>query len=190
MLLPEPLNQLSSHDCKQRRYEKSQCVFRQGDSSRGIFFVIDGSIELRRYTSAGQVVVIHTARSGETFAEASLFSDTYHCDAYVATPTELIELSLNSINHLFNTNSAFARSLTRQLTQQVQQYRRKIELLSISSATERVFFGIVEGLLKTHIKVFAAEIGLSHEVVYRSLSKLVAQGKLRKLSHGHFELPD
>jgi CRP-like cAMP-binding protein len=190
MRLPEPFNQLSNSDCKQRIYDKDHCIFRQGDKSRGIFFVINGSIELRRYTSAGAVVVIHVAKSGETFAEASLFSDTYHCDAYVAAPSELIELNRKSINHLFDTDSAFARTLTRQLTQQIQHYRRKVELLSISNATERVFCGIVEGLLKSHIKVFSTEIGLSHEVVYRSLSKLVAQGKLIKLSRGRFVLPD
>jgi len=190
MSLPEPFNQLVEKDCKQRHYEKDQYVFRQGDKSRGIFFVVDGNIQLRRYTSSEAIVVIHTVKPGETFAEASLFSETYHCDAYVAAPSELIELNRKTINHIFDTDSTFARSFARQLTQQIQQYRRKVQLLSINNATERVFSGVVEGLLKTQVKVFAAEIGLSHEVVYRSLSKLVAEGRLIKPSRGHFVLPD
>lgn len=188
-MLPEPFTALPDKDCKQRNYAKNDCVFRKDDRSRGIFFVLSGSIELRRYTSAGTVVVLHTANAGETFAEASLFSDRYHCDAYVAMPSELIELSQEAIHALFNSDPTFAKNLTRQFSLQIQHYRRKVELLSIGNATERVLYAIAEGLLKSQIKVFAAEIGLSHEVVYRSLATLVAQGKLIKLSRGNFALP-
>jgi CRP-like cAMP-binding protein len=188
-MLPEPFTALSDKDCKQRNYAKNDCVFRKDDRSRGIFFVLSGSIELRRYTSAGTVVVLHTANAGETFAEASLFSDRYHCDAHVAVPSELIELSQKAIHALFDSDPIFAKNLTRQFSLQIQHYRRKVELLSIGNATERVLYAITEGLLKTQIKVFAAEIGLSHEVVYRSLATLVAQGKLVKLSRGRFALP-
>lgn len=189
LLLPKPFTQLPASDCKQCHFEKNDVVFRKDDKCRGIFFVVEGSIELRRYSAAGSVIVLHTANTGETFAEASLFSEAYHCDAHVSVASTLIELSRDGIHTLFDSDPLFAKQLTQQFTLQIQQYRRKVELLSIGSATERVFCGISEGLLKTQIKAFAAEIGLSHEVVYRSLSTLVAQGRLIKLSRGCFTLP-
>jgi CRP/FNR family transcriptional regulator, dissimilatory nitrate respiration regulator len=34
-------------------------------------------------------VIFHTARRGEFFAEASLFAETYHCDAVAAAPSRI-----------------------------------------------------------------------------------------------------
>ena len=56
-------------------------VFRQGDPAADIFLVIDGRIRLVRYTDEGEALTLFTARAGQTFAEAALFADRYHCTA-------------------------------------------------------------------------------------------------------------
>jgi CRP-like cAMP-binding protein len=187
-MLPIPFNQLSEKQQQRQLLSKDDVVFREGDKTRGIFFIASGKIELCRYTLTGDKVLIHTAKTGETFAEASLFSDYYHCDAQAAMTTEIITLKKDSLLYFFEHDITFARALTKQFSSQIMSYRRRIALLAIKDAKERVYCGVIEGLMKNEIKSFATELGLSHEVVYRSLSYLVKQGRLYKTARGKYSL--
>lgn len=185
-MLPSPFSKLSQSVQKQMTVQKGMHIFREGAPTTGMFFITSGSVELRRYARDGSMIVIHTAKTGSTFAEASLFSDHYHCDAYALETSEIIEFNKQGVMEVFKTNSEFASELSQAFARQIQSYRRKIELLAIRNAQERVYFGLVEGLLQTDIKSFASEIGLTHEVVYRALSKLEKLGKIEKTGRGKF----
>ncbi|MFT6220977.1 MAG: CRP-like cAMP-binding protein [Candidatus Endobugula sp.] len=189
-MLPVPFDQLQKHQTKRRTLSKGDIVFREGEPTRGMFFIVNGAVELCRYTSTGDSVIMHTARASEMFAEASLFVPHYHCDAQAIAVTDIVELTKSSLLHLFESDIAFATSLTQLFASQVMNGRRKIELMSMRNANDRVYNAFLDGLMKNNIKSFAIEIGLSHEVVYRSLSKLVKQGRLNKISKGNYSLPN
>lgn len=188
-MLPFPFSGLPTEFRRDIYVEKGETLFHEGAKTRGMFFVLSGCIELRRYTENGSAIVIHTAKAENTFAEASLFSDQYHCDAIAISNSQVTELSKFGVSELFNSNIQFATMLTQRFARQIQEYRRKIELLAIRDANDRVYFGLAEGLLQTDIKSFASEIGLTHEVVYRSLNKLTKLGKIERLGRGKFIIP-
>ena len=64
-----------------RELRPGQFLFRQGDRAEYIFALEHGQIVLTRYLSSGKSVPMHAARAGQTFTEAALFSDVYHCNA-------------------------------------------------------------------------------------------------------------
>lgn len=185
-MLPAPLDQLPRASRLSLRVEKDTVLFRQGDQPRGYYFVEKGVVRLVRHSSAGDEITIHRSFPGETFAEASLFSDAYHCDALIESDATLFQLDKRATLTLMETDSKFASLLTARFAQQVQQYRRRIELLSVRSAELRVFLAVEEGWLSGNIKGFANQIGLSHEATYRALSQLVQKGRLRKISRGQY----
>jgi CRP-like cAMP-binding protein len=51
-----------------------------------------GTVRLLRHGGQGEEVVLHNARLGEFFAEASLDSARYHCDADASEPSELLQV--------------------------------------------------------------------------------------------------
>ena len=61
-----------------------ELLFRQSDRAGAIYKVETGRLRLIRRTIDDHLVILHTARRGEFFAEASLFAETYHCDAIAA----------------------------------------------------------------------------------------------------------
>lgn len=189
MRLPPPFDRFDEKQKTVRLLEKADTLFRQGDATRGLFVLVSGRVELRRVTEAGFPVLIHNVRSGETFAEASLFSPVYHCDAIAKEHCKLIEFRKADVLARFQNQPDFAMALARQFASQIQIYRRKIEILAIRDATERVYAGLCEGMLHSDIKGFAAEIGLTHEAVYRSLAMLVRNGRLEKSARGFYRLP-
>ncbi len=188
VMLPQPFNLIPKIARKLLFVEKDAVVFHQNDQTRGLFVVTDGHIVMRRFTQAGHQVIIHRAKSGETFAEASLFSEHYHCDAVATVESKLVELDRNFLLEKFVTEPEFALAIAKRFAQQNQAYRRKLEIICIKNAEERIFAAMQEGLLEENIRAFAAQIGLTHETVYRGLRKLVDKNILLKGSRGNYTI--
>lgn len=185
-MLPSPFDKIAEISKTESSHLATQTIFRQDSKTRGMFFVKNGEIELQRHTENGDRVVIHRAYAGETFAEASLFSDVYHCDAVAQSQCEVIEFDRQAVLLLFEEDSKFAKALAARFAIQVQSYRRRLELLAIRSAKERVHAGKVDGLLGGDVMSFASEICLSHEATYRALSTLVTDGRIKKTGRGQY----
>ena len=187
-MLPEPFSLVPQQAFLHRSLVKDTLIFRRSDVVTGMYFLIKGEVQLLRYGVDGTEIVIHRAFSGESFAEASLFSDRYHCDGLTKSACELIQIDKKEMLKLLAQNSVFAISLTSYLTKQVQSYRRLLELQAIKSAEQRVFAAISEGRLKGNIKDFASQIGLTHETAYRALSTLVGKHRLQKTARGTYRI--
>ena len=71
----------SHHPGKQVRrvLAKGDTLFNQNDRVESFYFITLDRIKLIRNTEDGSPVVLHIGQRGEAIAEASLFSDYYHC---------------------------------------------------------------------------------------------------------------
>ena len=165
-------------------------LFNQGDRAVAIYRVESGRLRLVRRTSDDHLVVLHTARRGEFFAEASLFAETYHCDAVAAAPSRVRVYPKAEIIALLRTEPAFAEAFMTRLAHQLQELRTRMELRNIRSARERLMQYLrlragpdgrgrsvaVDGPLQD----IAAEIGMTREALYRTLAGLEADGSIAR----------
>lgn len=158
----------------------------QGDASRGPWVVLRGEVRLIRHGETGLSVCLHRAEAGDTLAEASLFSERYHCDAQAAPQTIAINLDKLAVLRRMQQDAGFARGLAALLAQQVQDGRRRLAFCRIRRADDRVLAGLAELGPPERIADFAVEIGLTPEATYRALASLVRQGRVRKLGRGHY----
>ncbi|WP_114011670.1 Crp/Fnr family transcriptional regulator [Cohaesibacter intestini] len=163
-------------------------IFRQGEQCSAMYYLKSGQVQLRRYTTTGDQQIVHHAISGTFFAEASIFSDTYHCDAVCQSDSGLLRLDKKGILDALERDARFSISFSKMLARQVQAYRQQVEIMAIKSSQERVWQALNAGFLKGSIMDFSATIGLSHESVYRSLAHLVRAGKLKKTQRGNYEI--
>ncbi len=187
-MLPDPFDTLNENARMRLTLAKGDHVFRQGDATRGVFFVVSGSICLTRMTEAGTAVTLHNAAAGGLFAEASLYSEHYHCDAIATAPSEVFQLSKQAILIRQREDAAFSEGITQLLATQVQEYRQLMTLHAVKSADERVFLAIAAGRLRGSVTQFASQIGLSKEACYRALKDLSDQGLLIKTGRGQYAL--
>lgn len=186
-LLPDPLKRLPPSACRLLTVDRDNVLFRQGDITRGLFFLSKGSIHLQRVTEAGHEVLVLKAAAGDTFAEASLFHHAYHCSAVAMKPSEVIECSKLAVLTRYREDPEFGLAMSARFAHQVQHTRSRLALFSIRSADDRVFRAVADGMLKDSVKSLANEIGLSPEVVYRSLASLSKTGLIRKTGYGQYE---
>ena len=187
-MLPKPFHEVPAEKQSTKRVSKTETLFLQGDYCRGLFYLSSGKIELRRYSADGEVTVVHKAFPGATFAEASLFTDNYHCDALALANSHVVQIDRLYLLDRLAKDAVFASALLSTFARQIQTYRRKVEILSIQSAEQRVLSALKEGWLKGSIIDFASEVGLSHEATYRALASLAQQRIIRKTGRGRYQI--
>jgi CRP/FNR family transcriptional regulator, dissimilatory nitrate respiration regulator len=109
-------------------------LFRQGDPAAAIYKVENGRLRLIRHTVDDHLVILHTARRGEFLAEASLFSETYHCDAVAAAPSSIRVYPKQAVMEAMRSDPALAEAFMARLARQLQELRARMELRNIRSA--------------------------------------------------------
>jgi CRP-like cAMP-binding protein len=165
-----------------------ELLFRQGDRTAAIYKVERGRLRLIRRTLDDRLVILHTARRGEFFAEASLFAETYHCDAVAAAPSRVRVYPRAAVMAALRADPDLAQAFMARLAVQLQELRTLMELRNIRSARERVlqylrWRAIEQGrgiAVEGQLQDIAAEIGITREALYRALAALEAEGHLSR----------
>src|SRR5581483_7051587 len=133
-------------------------------------------------------VVLHVAGPGETIAEASLFSNDYHCDAIASTKATVRIYPRQAMLAAFDKDRKAAQAFTAMLARQVMNLRTRLEQRNIRSARDRVrhFLTLSAGndgrtvSLRGTLKDAAAELGLTHEALYRAVAALERAGEIKR----------
>lgn len=174
---PEPANpshgRIAGVAPSLRRVVAGVALFRQGDKTFGIFRLVSGRISLIRVTAEGTQVPMHTVCPGELFAEASIFSTHYHCDAIAIRDCEVLVYPKAELTRELRENEEALWAFTAELAHRIQGLRTRLEVRQIRSAPERVLQALrlrcdASGRWKMDgtLKQFAEEIGLTHEALY------------------------
>lgn len=173
----------------EQSFKAGHALFRQGNRTVGLYEVVSGRVRLVRVDRSGREVLLHSAAGGETIAEASLFSPTYHCDAIATTNAMVKQYPKAAILAEFEVNPKVARAFMTMLARQVMSLRTSLEQRNIHSAVDRIrhYLAVHAGpdgrsvILPGSLKELAASLGLAHEVVYRRLAEMQADGEIERL---------
>jgi CRP-like cAMP-binding protein len=173
----------------ERDLESGQTLFRAGQRTIGPYQVLSGRVRLARVDRSGREIVLYTAGGGDMIAEASLFSSVYHCDAIASTPAKVRLYPKDAVLAEFKRDPDAAKSFMTRLARQVMDLRTRMELRNIRSARDRIRHYLAlnagpDGLtvaVNGTLKELAAELGLSHEALYRTLARMAAKGEIKRL---------
>ncbi|SRR6266571_1393036 len=165
-----------------------EVLFRQGDRAAAVYKVECGRLRLIRRTVDDHLVILHTARRGQFFAEASLFAEAYHCDAVAAAQSRVRVYPKAMVMDALRMEPALAEAFMARLAQQLQELRARMELRNIRSARDRVlqYLRLRAGThgrsiaIEGQLQDIAAEIGMTREALYRTLATLEAEGCLTR----------
>lgn len=162
-------------------------LFRQGAAVHSVFSVIRGRVQLVRPFPSGARISIHVAGPGDAFAEAALFSDTYHCDAVALGPARVAAYPAAQIRAAIEADPALALGFCAQLARQVRDLRAQLELRDTGSAVDRVLGWIALNADSAGVArldqpwtQIAEQIGLTRETVYRALATLERQDRIMR----------
>lgn len=160
-------------------------LFRSGARPRAIYYLLDGEVHMMRCTRNGGAVVMSRTKHG-FFAEAGLYAKAYGCDAVAVLASSMLMFPLPVFEEMLDDNKDFRRSRFAQQACDIRRLCSRCERLSLPTAQERLFHYIeTEGQdgaieLMQPVKALAAELGLTHETLYRTLAQMERNGDLKR----------
>lgn len=173
-----------------KKLESGETLFREGDPCSGFFVVLEGAIQIKRTAPDGREAVLNLVRSGQSFAEAAVFSDgPFPATAQALEGTllahfpkaPLVELLRKDPDLCMGALESLA-SWHHRLTAQVQQLSqedgagRLRRWLSDRSRESRD--GVIR--LREPKKVLAAQLGMAPETLSRLLRGLRDRGEIHE----------
>jgi CRP-like cAMP-binding protein len=169
------IDALSKLTRREQKLAAGDTLFRAGDPVLSLFLVVAGALRLVRSLPHGFQLTLQRAGAGAIFAEASLFSDCYHCDAVAAEATVLHVVPLQKIKAAFTADPDLAQAWASHLAHEVQHARAQVEMLSLKTVAERVdaWLALNNCALppKGRWRQVASEIGIAPEALYRELAR-------------------
>ncbi|MBI5594070.1 MAG: Crp/Fnr family transcriptional regulator [Deltaproteobacteria bacterium] len=168
--------------------KKGSVFFSPGDATQGFFALLDGAVRLYRVSPKGKEITLEIAGAGSTFAEASLFSDVYHCCAEALKDSTVHLIRKDAFLELIQRDLRFAAAWIHILSLEVIHHRQRIEELSLKSPRARIVSYILllaemqnsaSVTLPVHRKSIATLLGMTHETFYRTAKELENEGLVR-----------
>jgi CRP-like cAMP-binding protein len=173
---------------KTGHFRTGETVFRQRERASGLYEVLSGTVRLVRVDAAGRETALYVAGPGHLFAEASLFSPHYHCDAIASSETVVRLFPKAAFLRELRSDPQFAEAFMAKLAREIMNLRTRLEQRNIHSARERVrhYLSLNVGsdgttvALPGNLKDLAAYLGLTHETLYRTLAGMAADGEIER----------
>ena len=150
--------------------------------------MIANSVCLVRTDRSGREAILQRASAGDILAEAALFSSTYHCDAIAKTAATVRLYPKAVLLAELQRDSKIAQAFAAMLARQVMTLRTRLEQRNIHSARDRIrhYLAVNVGadgrtvVLSGSLKELAAELGLAHEALYRTLAQMETDGEITR----------
>lgn len=167
-----------------RACEKETVLFSIGERPRFIYFIARGEARLRRHSQQGMEMVMQRARNA-FLAEASLETDAYHCDGVATEALLAWVFPVSDFRMALSDCRDFRARWISLLLREVRRARGQVERQGLRNAGERILHYLEtecpsgQFRLSQTKKAWAAELGLTHEALYRALGNLRRQGVLQ-----------
>jgi CRP-like cAMP-binding protein len=179
---------LDEQTLERRSLARNEVLFRRGDKVNAIYFVETGRLRLERQTFDGRSLVVGTTSSGKFFVEAALFADVFHCDAVATEPSQVCIYPKAAMLNALRTDPANAMSFLSLVAHQVMELRHRLEIMKVRSAKERIMLYLdlntgPDGRtvhLRSQLQDIAGELGMTREVLYRTLAGLEQAGAIER----------
>ncbi|MCX8091693.1 MAG: Crp/Fnr family transcriptional regulator [Verrucomicrobiae bacterium] len=171
-----------------RTLNKGEYLFREGDPSLGFYVVQKGAINVHRVSATGKEQVIHVFRPGESFAEATLATETgYPADARALESSQVLLIRKNEFIALLKRQPELALRMLGSMSQHLRVLVGLLDDLTLKDVETRLANWLVkrcpdprsDSPVDIHLpmtkRVLAAELGTVSETFSRTLAKFREQ---------------
>jgi CRP/FNR family transcriptional regulator, dissimilatory nitrate respiration regulator len=157
-----------------RSLRKDELLFLTGQPVRFMFLVTEGRVDLVRHTQAGARVLLARAGAGQVLAEASAYSDIYHCDGTASEPSRLRAIPVATFHARLDSDPALARRWAERLAHGLQHARMTAAIRTLRTVGERLDAWLAEDKPlppKGEWQALAHSLGVTREAFYREMAK-------------------
>lgn len=166
---------------KEESYEAGQNIFIEGDKSKGIYFVMDGTVKVYKSSKEGKEQILKLIYAGDSFNDVTVFtSDINPASADAVTNIKLYVLSRENMVGLIFKYPEVSLNIIKSMTEKLRYLTSRIEDLSLKHTQERIakILLLFEGR-KLSQKIIADIAGTAREVVSRALKDFASKNIIK-----------
>lgn len=179
-----------------RDYKAGERIFHADESFNSLIIVRYGQVKLSRLMSNGEEIIVNILNEGDVYGGDQLFASSHSReDAYAMGKTGLCYLSQKELEGLLRERPELSLRLIRYLSNQVNQERTLLEVISYKNAELRVAAYLLSVYDRSQDPVvamrqedIASTIHLTAETVNRKLQSLQRDKLIRISGHRHIEI--
>jgi len=190
-LAPADLDQIATITLV-KGLEKGDYLFREGEPSCGFYIVQKGAINVHRVNPVGKEQVIHVFRAGESFAEATLATDSgYPADARAIEASQVLLVQKSGFILVLKRQPELALRMLGSMSLHLRTLVGQLEDLTLKDVETRLANWLVKRCpdpasvqpvtleLSSSKRMLAAELGTVSETFSRTLAKFREQGLIQ-----------
>ena len=174
----------------EKRYDKGQTIFSEGDKTTGFFVIIDGRVKIYKVSSEGKEQILHIFEAGQSFGEVTVFTGKQMpANAQTLAKSHLLLFARSAFVDLVTSNSSLALNLLGIMSKKLRQFAAQIENLSLKEIPARlasylIYLAEEQGsedavVLNVSKGQLASLLGTIPETLSRIFSKLSGQNLIR-----------
>ncbi|MDM8517824.1 Crp/Fnr family transcriptional regulator [Desulfobacterales bacterium HSG16] len=125
--------------CVEKKYEKKEMIFFEGDDGIGFFIVASGKVKIYKVSFEGKEQILHIFGMGEPFGEVPVFSGApFPANAQAINKTTLLFFPRSEFTRLITSNPSLALNMLSVLSMRLREFTVQIENLSLKEVPARL----------------------------------------------------
>jgi len=170
----------------EKKINKGEIIFSEGDEGNGFFVVADGRVKIFKVSTEGKEQILHIFGPGQPFGEVPVFAgQKFPANAQAIDRTRVLFFPRASIVNLISANPSLALNMLAVMSKKLIQFAVQIENLSLKEMPARLASYLIfladeqnKGDLVT-LKIskgqLASTLGTIPETLSRAFAKLSGQ---------------
>lgn len=187
--LPEPVLAALAAACVERRFDRGQVIFLEGEVCAGLYIVGSGEVKIFKLSPQGREQILHRMGPGDTFNDVAVLDGGPNpASAAALTDASLWVITRGEMQRLTQVHPALAWALIESIARRARHLVAMVEdlsLRSVKSRLARLLLNEVERAAKTGEldrsqmvtqAEMAARLGTVREMIGRALRELADEG--------------
>lgn len=178
---------------RRRHFEKSQNIINEGETGKSLFYILTGSVSIRRTDAQGDEALLAYRYAGDFFGEMCLFPGMAVRTAMVQArdSCDVLEIQYRDFLDLSRTHTRLWLELAGQLAERLRATNQRLAMMPLRQAADRIWSVVAEiashasptpGTDEIPVRVTRQELGklaaCSREVAGEALKDLERTGQL------------
>lgn len=180
--LNSPARAVLESSRKDLSFKKNQVIFKEGDTSHGLFCIYKGSVKLARIDENGNEFLLKIYTAGDSVGYRALFArELYQASAIAYEKTELCFIPWESLKKILELDVSLSLSLLQQMAHDIREFERRMANVVAKPVSQRVAEALL--VLKKALpeskwtrREIAEWAGTTPETVIRTLAKFEKEG--------------
>ncbi|MFO7839717.1 MAG: Crp/Fnr family transcriptional regulator [Desulfosalsimonadaceae bacterium] len=123
----------------EKRVEKNELIFAEGDQGKGFYIVENGQVKIYKLSVEGKEQILHIFGPGEPFGEVPVFSgDVFPASAEAVEKSLLLYFPRDRFIGLITEDPTLALNMLAVLSRRLRQFTLQIENLSLKEVPARL----------------------------------------------------